>query len=385
MNARHGPFPWGSLDATSRRESAALRGVRRLAENHLRLYAFAQAAQELVGAKVEILVRRAQPLSEARGPDGGVGFIVGRADGPAAGAVLIEVETALALQVVSRAIRRTPPVITRYAAKASADVAGALAAVVIAAARRAHQGEALRVLDAGPTSALEAALARVDHDLVAVTLTVLLADDAFAARAVMSRGAVSAAPSPAWTPGALSALGATPLSMPIVACASRVTAADVAALRPGDAFLPGTWPLSRKGGRRDGGASGTSTANMAHTVWVGPVLLSAPCSELGIRAELGEGGRVVLRGEIDPLCLAEADMAQSSERDALVTAVGDVPVVVRVEIGEATMAARDWASLGRGDVIALGRRVGEQVVLRVGGVEIGVRLAERLTHEKTTT
>ena len=90
-------------------------------------------------------------------------------------------------------------------------------------------------------------------------------------------------------------------------------------------------------------------------------------------------------------------MSDSEDRGgALLDAIGEVPVVVRVEIGEARMAARDWASLGRGDVVALGRRVGERVVLRVGGVpvargelveidgEVGVRIAERIEEEGTT-
>ena len=78
------------------------------------------------------------------------------------------------------------------------------------------------------------------------------------------------------------------------------------------------------------------------------------------------------------------------DRSAFVEAIGDVPIVVRVEVGEAQMTAREWATLGRGDVVALGRRVGEQVVLRgrrrrrgagegreIDG-EIGVRIVERL-------
>ena len=81
---------------------------------------------------------------------------------------------------------------------------------------------------------------------------------------------------------------------------------------------------------------------------------------------------------------------------ALVGAMGEVPVVVRVEIGEAVMSARDWASLGPGDVIGLGRRVGEHVLLRVGGVpvargelvtiegEIGVRILEQPGEETTS-
>jgi flagellar motor switch/type III secretory pathway protein FliN len=123
---------------------------------------------------------------------------------------------------------------------------------------------------------------------------------------------------------------------------------------------------------------------------VGPVLLAAPESELGVRAELGEGGRLVLGGEAQALCAAEAKMSESGEKSELIQAVGEVPVVVRVEIGEARMAAREWAALSRGDVVALGRRIGEPVILRVGGVpvargdlveidgEVGVRIVERL-------
>ena len=84
-------------------------------------------------------------------------------------------------------------------------------------------------------------------------------------------------------------------------------------------------------------------------------------------------------------------MEEGADKAELLDAIGDVPVLVRVEIGEARMPAREWAAVGAGDVVALGRRVGESVVLRVGGVpvargdlvdvegEIGVRIVERLT------
>ena len=78
-----------------------------------------------------------------------------------------------------------------------------------------------------------------------------------------------------------------------------------------------------------------------------------------------------------------------TDKDALVDAVGEVPVVVRVEIGVAEMRAREWAALGPGDVVALGRKIGEGVTLRVAGVtvargelvdldgEVGVRILGR--------
>ncbi len=69
--------------------------------------------------------------------------------------------------------------------------------------------------------------------------------------------------------------------------------------------------------------------------------------------------------------------------------LAELPLAVRVEIGNATLAAREWAALGPGDVLVLDRRVGDPVSLRIGGrvlargelVEvdgaIGVRITER--------
>jgi len=122
-------------------------------------------------------------------------------------------------------------------------------------------------------------------------------------------------------------------------------------------------------------------------------MLAAPAGWTGVTAELHEDGRVVLRGDVVPLCAAEAEMGEGADRGGLIEAIGEVPVVVTVEIGEARMAAREWAALGRGDVVALGRRVGEAVVLRVGGIpiargdlveidgEVGVRIVERLAGD----
>ena len=89
-------------------------------------------------------------------------------------------------------------------------------------------------------------------------------------------------------------------------------------------------------------------------------------------------------------------MIEAGATETLVDAVGDIPVVVRVEIGEATMTAREWAALRPGDVVTLGRRAGEHVVLRAGGVpvargelvtvdgEVGVRVVERFGGDVTS-
>lgn len=62
-------------------------------------------------------------------------------------------------------------------------------------------------------------------------------------------------------------------------------------------------------------------------------------------------------------------MSESSST-AVTEVLEDVPVLVRVELGAVEMSTGEWAALAEGDVIALGRRVGEPLVLRVGGIEV---------------
>jgi len=292
--------------------------------------------------------------------------------------VLVEVEPALLAAALRLAVKRPGAFAFDPASPLSPAAIGGFAAIVVAAARRSHGGAAMRVLAAGPAPALEADLVHAGGELSAVTLTVLIAHDAFEARVVVPRNAVLAAPSLAWDAAALAALGATPLALPVVACAVRLPVADVARLGVGDVLLVSGWPLAR--------------AKSGHEL-LGPVLLSAPAAEVGFRADLGEDAHLVLRGHLEPLCPAEANMGDGVDGGELIDAVGDVPVLVRVEIGEAQMSAREWATFGRGDVVALGRRVGEPVILRVGGVavargdlvelegEVGVRIVERLAPD----
>jgi flagellar motor switch/type III secretory pathway protein FliN len=293
--------------------------------------------------------------------------------------LVLELETALVTTLVSRALRRPPPVLVKPQVVQD-GVAGAAAAVVSAALRRAGGGTAFVV-----RPALENAPGALDatpspSERWSVTLTVLLGNEAFAARATFRRSSVpwqTGEPHP-WSRGALVALGATPLRLPLVAATLILSATEVASLVPGDVLVPRAGTLTR---------GGAALAGAAH--------LAAPGDDVGIRVDLVEGGRVVLRGEREPLCSAEGAMSDEVGGGALVEAIGDVPVVVRVEVGEAVMSARDWASLGPGDVVALGQRVGERVLLRIGGVpvaraelvdiegEVGVRIVARLAEEST--
>jgi flagellar motor switch/type III secretory pathway protein FliN len=377
VTARPAPFPWHALERKTRAEANAFRDVRRWAAVHADLPRLGSVLAELLDAEVEVLVQRAQAVTSARGLPGGAAVLVARADAPQLErAMLVEAEVALVALAVARVAKRKPPSVLDASAAASAQAAGGLAAIVVAALRRAHGGVAMRALSAGPAEALEADMARLGHELLAVTLTVLVAHDAYEARVVVPRSAVLGAGPARWDAATLAALGATPVSIPVVAHALRATATDVASLEPGDACMLVGWPLARA----PGGLAG-------------PVKLAAPAGWTGVTADLHEDGRIVLRGEVVPLCAAEAEMGEGTERGGLIEAIGEVPVVVRVELGEAQMAARDWAALGRGDVVTLGRRVGEPVVLRIGGVpvargdlvevdgEVGVRIVERLAGD----
>jgi flagellar motor switch/type III secretory pathway protein FliN len=301
--------------------------------------------------------------------------------------VLIEVEPALAGAVAARALRRAPPAVIAGAAPPPA-VAGAVAAIIAAAARRAHVGQALQVVPASrePGSGWDAPVH--GPGAVALTLTVLLDDEAYAARVVARSQRLHMARPLPWNHGSLSRLGAMPLALPVVAAAQRSTVAEVEALGPGDVVLQ--HPCFRHS--PCGPLALEKTGELS-----GPVLLSPPGGSVGVRADLVGGRQLVVRGQEGALDAEESNMTQGAEEaSGWVGAVGEVPVVLRVEVGEAVMAARDWASLSPGDVIGLGTRVGQHVLLRVGGVpvargelvdlegEVGVRIVARLGEEPTS-
>ncbi len=366
-------FPWDTLDSTTHADAAALRDARRWARSSADVARLPAVLAELLRTEVTVLVRGAQVDPELRVLDDGVAVLLAPADAAtAARSVVVEAEGALVAAAL-RHLAKRPAAFAFSPASSGPGTAGALAAVLQAALRRSHNGTAFLVLRAGPTTDVMAALASAHEPRVVVSATVLVAHDAFSARIVLPRTTLGAAPSAPWTAASLASLGALPLEVAVVACAFPWPAAEVACLSAGDVLVPGTWRLRR-------GAAGLA----------GPVLLAADAADVGFGAELGEDGRLVLRGALEPLGAAEASMSQEVDRDELIDAIGDVPVLVRVEIGEARMSAREWATLGQGDVVALARRVGEPVVIRVGGVrvargdlveidgQVGVRIVERL-------
>jgi flagellar motor switch/type III secretory pathway protein FliN len=372
-------FPWDSLDSLTRAETAVLRSIHRWSAAYVHVAEIEKALGTLLGTTVRVGMRRAERMARARAFGEGYGVLLRGDEAPTVEA-LLQVESALANAVVARVIDRTSPLFHK-AGQESSGIAGALAAVVGTAARRTRSIGALRTVSAGSATELQATLPGPDEDWAAIALTVSVGDDAYVARLLLSTRRARAAPDPTWTRRELAALGAMPLSLPLVAAVFCSTASDVASLARGDAIVPLEWPLAR-------------TSNGSG--WTGMLLLAAPAASTGVVTELSDDGRLMLRGDPQGLWAGEAEMVESDESSALVTAVGDIPIVVRVEIGEAYMAAREWATLQRGDVIALGRRIGERVILRVGGVavatgelveiegDVGVRIVERLNVGRTS-
>lgn len=379
------PYPWRSLEKTTREGAALLRDVRRWADRRWPLRALREAFRAVVGVPVDVIVRRVKPWAAAGDFGEGLGILFASGDlAPPDDRMLLQVEHALAMDLVGRALRRPAANVIAErggdAARRAPPLAGALSAVVMAAARRTGSDRTsdraegtLRLVSAGEAGAIAASTGWPDAErVVAVALTVIAGDNAYSARAAFGRPSAEASADRPWTRAALTALGDTALGLRVVACQVEASPADVAALRQGDVILPGTMAFRRT---RAGS-------------WTGPVFLAAPGGEATARAELAEGERLVLRA--GPVESAEGSMAEHEASPALVEALGEIPIVVRVEIGRAELLAREWAAIGDGDVIPLGQPVGHPVVLRVGSRvvargelvevdgEVGVRVIERL-------
>lgn len=339
------PFPWSSLDSIRRADLGLLATLRRGVARVVDLASAEGALREILGP-CEVSVRLRRVTSNApRVDDTALGALLAPGERPdRRRAFAVVLEPALAGALAARALKRTGPRVVD-ASRPATSLAGACAAILVAAARRNGLAP-LRVLSAGGAPALLGEIVSVDPMPIGATFTVVVDHDAYVAHVFAPRSALEPRRDPL-DASTLAALGATPLEVPLVAGVLAMTAAELAALSPGDALVPLT--LARTG-----------------DAFHGELLLAPPDSDVGFAADLGDDGRLVLREGPLPL-EAEDSMV---DKDALAQSLGETPVVVRVEVGSAQMTAREWAALGAGDVVALGKRIGDHVVLRVGGAEV---------------
>jgi flagellar motor switch/type III secretory pathway protein FliN len=364
-------FPFEQLPVVSRDEISIAARMRQLARTLAEPQTVASALAELSREPVSIRVDRIGPFDVTRIPSEGVGVAFSPASALGMNdALLVDVELALASALVARALRQRAPRVVDTSRPPPPEVTGALGALLHAALRRAHAGVALRVVAAGPARALARDLATHHHRIATAWLTVLLGPDAFEARITVPLSDLPRATGPAsLSADALVARGEAPLALPLVLATCLAGSTDIGALRAGDALvLPRscTQELGVRGGQL-----------------VGPVALVAANAERGLAGVLAEGS--VLRteaiktfswdasGHIRAGSSVEEQNAvrpMSGESNATLEVLEDAPVVVRVELGSVEMKAREWAALSPGDVLLLGRKLGDPAILRVGGVEI---------------
>ena len=352
------PFPFASLDALTKADVAAAARLRRVAREVVRVDAIEAAFAALLDERVEIQVRRYRRLDAARGADDALGVMLAPAGERATSQrVLVEVEGALGAAITARALRQRAPRVTDPSRAPSPALYGAFAAVLTSALRRAHGGAPLKVVAAGPASVLARDLAAATGDVTTVWLTVILGADAFDARVSVPDSAAAPSRAVALTHAELAAMGDAPIAIPIVIATTLAARVELDALVAGDAFVPG----ARSGG----------PVVQASGALIGGVALVPSRGERGLSADLAADGRLVVRGLLENHTW-EPEMS-SDEHAATTTTVQvleDAAVVVRVELGTVEMTARDWAALGPGDVVALGRKIGDPAILRVGGVEL---------------
>lgn len=365
------PFPWHTLDATTKEGARALSLARRRLRELGDAGGLAEAASAILRCPVSAVLRRTS-YGPAPTGDGGIAVILAPADQPGVShGVLVRLEAALAIAVARRVTGRPPPRLVDTSGAPAPEVIGAVTAVVSAIARRAHADRALRILAAGPSGPL----ARDFHARtgIACTLqaTAVFDDEAFDLTVSVPRGSAESTADP-FDRELLASLGRAPVALPIVLASVELSRAEAGSLGRGDAVMLGmVGPLAGR-----------------------DVVLAPPRSELGLGARLGEGESVVLTGDvIDAPWSAPGgpmDSSDQASQKTMVDVLGDAAVVVRVEVGACEMPAREWALVGKGDTISLGRRLGEPVVLRIGGAEvargelvqidgeIGVRIVEKL-------
>ncbi|MEZ4222086.1 MAG: FliM/FliN family flagellar motor switch protein [Polyangiaceae bacterium] len=328
------PYPWQALERLTRSAARASGPVRRAVQHAVDLSALAPALGSVLGSDLA-LYREAMRVAEGPRAAGRAWLRAETSDVE----LCLHLEDELVVSVVSRLLAR-PVTLSQSAGGVDPALAGVVAAVVGEALRRAY----------GPQRwTLSLPQASSSSPGTQIDFTLVLDGRAFRGSVWLVR------PESSWQlPPArpLSALGALPLSVPVVVGVSSLSRDAFSQLQVGDAFLPegGWWIDSAR---------------------VGACALVSGKQELGLAADLSPEGHIVVRGETRALSWEDdVSQADGTGEDPVSASALDAPLVVRIELGTVTLSAREWAELGPGDVIETGRRLAEPVILRVAGQEV---------------
>lgn len=362
------PYPWEQIEALTRREVLAGVKMRDISRRFVDARKVMETLGAMLGARTEALLKGVRDASPAHVPENAIGVLLAPADKPRADhAVLVIAEPSLAATLVARALGRAPPKFMTPNALPSHEIAGGFAAVVRAVAARSHVGTAPVVLAAGAAGHLFLDVARSGAAHTAL-FTVLVDDDAFTALVVLDTSALAPPEVGAFLPLHLATMGPTTLGLAVVVATCAATVDEISRLAPGDVLLTGAEAKGYEGRR-----------GLETVAYRGPVVLCAPRGELGMVCDLRDPESLVVSAERVAMPLVSKDDATGRGRgrggpmdsnDIPTDVLADVPIVVRVELGLAELPASAWAKTRVGDVITLGRRLGEPVVLRVSGTEV---------------
>lgn len=346
------PFPWEALEKLPREVVTILPPIRRALRRAFDERSFVTSLGEIIAASVRLGTWEAE-LRE--GPDlpslHGAAFVLETSD--ARLRMGIELERDLAALLVGKLLRR-PVQLLDPSRPLEAALVGATAALVTKAARSSHD---IGLVPSGM------GMLRVEpgERVLSVHLTVRVDDEAYAAKVTLPLPPPTSLHDGSEPRVELSGLHLLPIAVPLVVAVSTSTRAELGSLEPGDVWLPGDGWTIRRGGE---GLEGEGLEGEAR--------LMAPSSEQGIGVELRGDGSLVVAGARTSAWEVQAmsEIENDSEANGLAEAVLDAPVVVRVEMGSLTLTAREWARLSAGDVVAMGKRVAEPVILRVAGHEV---------------
>jgi len=335
-------YPWSSLEPVSRSALRSRSELCRQLSAWPSLDQLQSSLGELVASDVRISPRALMTGQPARTGRCALEFTLD---------ARVEVRLELEPAMVSAAVGRTlgqPRGLDNLSQDIDPSLLGAMAAIVAEASRRSGIPATRRVTALDPIGVA-----------LGLDATIVLDDRAYLARLWAwplraAQNGISAEPS-------LDRWHDVQVALPLVVGAALASPAELQSLGAGDAWLPGQgfW-LDHQG--------------------AGRALLMAPDGEQGVWVDLAPEGRAVLLSEVGRLSVdpdpdstgGAADMSKSDDKltSTLTSAVLDAPVVVRVEIGAVSLTVREWGALNPGDVLQLGRRIGEPVVLRIAGREV---------------
>jgi flagellar motor switch/type III secretory pathway protein FliN len=342
------PFPWQDIPYLWRNEVEAARSVRQLLTDYIDWVLVNQVASKLLAKTVEIRLHQVQIHQQL--PMNTQAISVPLKSGELGPWVRIDVELDLAARLVASVLEVHLPFLQpNY--RHSPEIRGAVTAFLIALSRRTSFGEPFRVAEVIPPHA--------NTPLFEATFLVFVEDEVFRCSALVPLPLI--APSlPNFTTEVLRGLGEIKLQIPVVAAVSLATRAQLDSLEVGTAWAPGdAWTLRRQADQ-----------------WQGTAVLVAPTSEHALNVQLLPRQPTLYALKFQSKTSSTWELAMNNTEELVKSddqpaeALADVPVVVRVEVGTVTLSAKEWASLHVGDVIATGVRVGNPVILRVGGLAV---------------